>query len=172
MNEKPYRLRVRLGNSEFEAEGEEALIKEQYQMFLDAVARAHHLGQEEQTSSPVAKPDGTSGNATIHESLVERVFAVDRDGVSLQILPNGTTRAADAVLLLLYGHLRLRNESRVYGTQLMKDARRSGLSIDRIDRVISAHRDFYNRGGQRKGSRYSLNNQGVIKAEQILRSMS
>ena len=37
MDPKQHRLRVRIGDSEFEAEGDEVTVKEQYSLFLEAL---------------------------------------------------------------------------------------------------------------------------------------
>lgn len=183
MDGTTYKLRVRIGVSEFEAEGDEATVKEQYRMFLDAIAeapgappvpRAAASRSDERPlpfdggPAPAAAPDNGTG---IPSALMDRVFSNIRGVISLRSLPQSETRDADALLLLLYGFLKLKDEFNVYGTQLMKAARQSGLNIDRVDRVISDHRGLYLRGGARRGATYSLNNQGEIKAEGIMQSM-
>ncbi len=175
MENKPHRLRVRLGNAEFDAEGDEATVKEQYKMFLDAVQRAPNIDQ------PVTRPqqepaenfseDPAIATTGLGQPDLERVFTTTQGVISLRVLPQGKTKDADALLLLLYGIQKLKHEHDALGTQIMKAARQSGLRIDRVDRVISTHRDFYIRGGRRRGARYSLNNQGIAKAEKILEEM-
>ncbi len=174
MDQKSHRIHVRLGRAEFEAEGEQGVVNEQFKMFLEALSRTQDVDtieKPEPSESESTLTDDNSESADPPDSLTHRVFLFERNLVSLRVLPNGKTSDEDSILLLLLVHFRLRNEHGVSGIQLMKDAKQSGLSIDRIDRVIAPHRDFYHRGGTRKGTRYSLNNQGVTKAEQILQSM-
>ena len=107
----------------------------------------------------------------VPSTIMERAYSQDRGVVSLRMIPQTKNREADALLLVLYGYLALKNDHDVYGTKLMKAARQSGLSIDRIDRVISVHKGLYIRGGARRGARYALNNQGQAKARQILKEL-
>lgn len=172
LENKPYKLRVRLGNAEFEAEGDEAVVREQYNMFLKALPVAQNMVEERAASED--KPEKSTANHpqdNAGDQLIARAFSDERGVVSLRALPETKNRDADALLLLIYGHTKLKGAHDVFGTQVMKSARQSGLSIDRVDRIISIHKGFYMRGGARRGAKYTLNNQGVKKAEQILREM-
>ena len=178
------RLRIRIGDAEFDGEGEEQTIREQYQLFLEALSSAPpqrepislRANPQQQTDNPTTTttpppaPTGANGG-DFDQSLLERAFAQTKDIISLRHLPEGRNREADALLALLYGYLKLKGERDVYGVRLMKAAIQSGLSIDRVDRVIAAHRGYFIRGGARRGAHYSLNNQGERKVEQVLRDM-
>lgn len=50
-------------------------------------------------------------------------------------------------------------------------AKQTGLSIERIDRVMSKIEAYCMSGGARKGTYYSLNNQGLARAREVLRAM-
>lgn len=172
MENKPYKVRVRLGNAEFEAEGGEAVVKEQYDMFLKALASSGGLVQEQHLSEDCSENSSARiQGAEAGGELVDRVFSNDRGVLSLRVLPQTKNRDADALLLLVYGYTKVKGGHDVFGTQLMKSARQSGLTIDRVDRVIVAHKGLYMRGGARRGAKYTLNNQGVIKSEQIMKEM-
>jgi hypothetical protein len=130
------------------------------------------------TNPPEQKGNGSQGNNRSTESVVsevqtellQRAFRIEGEQVSLRVLPptNGS-RDADALVLLLYGYLRINNQQDVSADALMAAARQSGIQRDRIDRTVPS--EFVNRGGARKGVRYSLNNRGIIKAEELLESM-
>jgi hypothetical protein len=106
------------------------------------------------------------------DDVLSRLFNIGKDGVvSLKLLPKGTNRSADALLLLLYGYRRLKNADNIYGTQLMKAARVSGVLVERIDRSLSPHADFFMRGGRKRSANYTINNQGVTAAEAMIKTI-
>ena len=78
---------------------------------------------------------------------------------------------SDALLLLLYGYAQLRNQDQVLGTQLLRAAKQSGLNLERVDRALSKHESLLLKGGARKGTKYSLNNQGRTRAVEIMKAM-
>jgi hypothetical protein len=167
-----HKLRIKIGDAEFEAEGSQESIKLQYDAFLAALAA---------TPKSAAKPpfpwEGQGGGAPDpaanqdQDQLIGKAYNVDgdKDLVSLKYLPKGENREADALLLLLYGYSKLKGAEAVLGTQLLKAARQSGLTLDRVDRHIAKHDAFLMKGGARKGMKYSLNNQGFVKAAELLK---
>lgn len=188
MVDAPYRVRVNLGNAEFDAEGDKDTVMEQYRLFLDAVRAAPPAPAPAESSPPPAAPaaserplnsellgltrdDPSVSNGpsdALTADLMARIFSTDRGVVSLRLLPQGRQRDADAILMLLYGYAKLQGETHVLGTALMKAARQSGILIDRIDRVIAQHNGLFIRGGARKGARYALNNQGEARAKAMI----
>ena len=76
------------------------------------------------------------------------------------------------MLMLLYGYTKLGTEQSVTGTTLMKAAKLSGVSIGRIDRVMDGkNKEYVLAAGAKKGRRYSLNNPGITKTEQLMRDL-
>ena len=100
--------------------------------------------------------------------MLTRVFDLREDGaVTLKVLPSGPDKNADAMLLLLYGYYRLKNEEYVLATELFRAAERSGISLRRPANEYVRNGRFVIRGGQRKGTHYSLNSQGLAMAKEI-----
>src|ERR1043166_6447097 len=100
--------------------------------------------------------------------MLARMFELRADGViALRVLPKGDEREADAFLLILYGYRRLKGDEDILGTQLLRSAQHSGIDTYRPAHALASYDRYVIRGGQRKGSTYSLNNQGIIKAEEI-----
>ena len=165
------KLRVKIGDAEFEAEGSEESVKQDY---------AEFLGKLEE----LKKKPSTVNNAQnkIHLPIdlgeadperVSRVFKVEDDMVSLTFLPRTENAQADALMLLLYGYLLLKEQQMVLGTQLTRAANQSGLGMDRVDRSLGQYEaeNLVLKGGAKKGTRYGLNNQGKIRAQQILNAL-
>ena len=105
---------------------------------------------------------------TFDRSILTRIFALRDDGaVTLKVLPKGGDTNADAVLLLLYGYYRLKNEEYVLVTQLFRAAEQSGIPVRRPVSRYVRNSSLVVRGGQRKGSHFSLSRQGIVMAEEI-----
>lgn len=164
-----HKLHVKIGQHEFEAEGQEQVVNEQYEKFLAAVSTSPIQPPSIHTENKVQKVETRDG---IAPELLERAFSVDNEGiVSLRVRPNTATRNADALVLILYGFRVLRQSSEVPVLAVMEAARQSGIQIERADRAIAPHNELVIRGGTRRGGRYGLNNAGVVHAENLLREM-
>jgi hypothetical protein len=160
----PHTLRIKIGDAEFEASGTEETVREQYRLFLDVLA----ANPPRETVNRSAPPKQENGVTEVPEATVQRAFAVDGDRLSLRVLPSGDNRDADALLMLLWGFEKLRGETTVSATTLMRAGRESGLQIVRIDRVIVVHSQYYQVGGRLKGTRYGLNNPGRSYAAKLV----
>jgi len=181
------RLKMKIGEAEFEADVPESKVLPMYAQFLfmlerrsqaparlsDAGAQAHQQEPESEAtvqaelSAEPPRETGTLGE-TFDQTLLTRIFDLREDGaVTLKVLPNGPDKGADAMLLLLYGYYRLKNEECVLATHLFRAAAQSGISLRRLANEYVRNGRFVNRGGQRKGSHYSLNSQGLAMAREM-----
>jgi len=88
--------------------------------------------------------------------------------------PEGKYPEADAVLLLLLGHKRLRNEEDVPVTVLTEALKQSGCQVKRLDRILTVYMKDHSviRSGRGKGGKYRLTNLGLKKAEIMLAEAS
>jgi hypothetical protein len=105
---------------------------------------------------------------------MNRAYSVDgkHKFVSLQVLPpDGPNKASDAALLVLYGNQKLLQMAQVPVTRLKRGLKQSGVQVDRMDRIMAAHSHITQKGGSGVGGKYSLNNQGLIQAEGMLKKM-
>jgi hypothetical protein len=162
-----YKIQVKLGSAEFTAEGPEALVKDAYEKFLAAAATPAAVPPPPRRPANGADPAPPGDSASIE--LLNRVFKRDGEIVSLRLLPqDGDSRAADSAVLLLYGFRTVLEVSEVPVMKLNRALRVSGISLDRLDRVIERHSPLYNKGGVKSGGRYTLNNQGVAWAEKFI----
>jgi hypothetical protein len=156
-----YKLHVKLGSSEFNGEGPESAVKEAYEQFLQALSTVHVAPPPpDMHEKTLEKPSG------VDQRLLDKAFLKEDQFVSLKHLPpDSATRAADAAILIIYGFKKLLGQDDVPVTKLNEGLRKSGLSLDRVDRFLGVHSQFYRKGGQKSGGRYTLNNQGELKAE-------
>jgi hypothetical protein len=188
-----YKVRVKLGQAEFDAEGPEETVKKNLTEFLEhapAYADRTPTRQGFEFSDFLAQVRGpamldTVGVATaaapqlpstslatsLNPQVLKRLFKDDSDDlISLRVLPSESEdKAADTVLLLLFGFLVLKNQSEVRASDLLTCAKQSGISLDRIDHAMAKQRyqSLIKRGGTRNGSRYALTNPGIQHAEDV-----
>lgn len=175
------KIRVRHGNSEFEAEGPPELVKAQYEKFLETLKTQPELLASEPnslsavpsiaTSSATSDRESPSG-PLIHSDHLDQIFQLRGKMVSLLALPKSEKSAPDAMIMLLYGFETLTDTAAVTGVTLAAAARQSGVQIGRVDTVMNGLTEFVNAGGARRGRRYSLNNRGRKRAEELIISLT
>jgi hypothetical protein len=173
------RLKLKIGEAEFEADVPENEVQPMYHQFLSMLERRGQAAVTPPTNGPDPhqKPEATvADGSSVHglgaacdDTLLPHIFDLRQDGaVTLKVLPPaGPDTNADAMLLLLYGYRRLKNENYVLATQLFRAAARSGITLRRPDNEYMRNSRFVIRGGQRKGSHYSLSSRGLAMAKEI-----
>jgi hypothetical protein len=169
------RVRLKLGDAEFEADVPEGSVQPMYDQFLCTLERRNRapprrLSASGHTALNVAYAADQFGSLPemVDRGLLRRLFDLREDGVvTLKVLPKGVERGAEALLLILYGYRCLKNEDGVLATQLHRAAEQSGVPIRWPAYELATYDRFVNRIGQRKGSAYSLNDQGVAMAHEI-----
>jgi hypothetical protein len=171
----PYRLKSKIGVNEFDADGPEKVVKEQYQLFLQAIQT---LPQVPQNNGSAGTNGYTAPNNTAPptdediEATWNRAYLRKDNKLSLHVLPKTKTAAADTLVLLMYGFQKLFGLEAVSSIALMEAAKQSGLRIDRVDRSLpTEHAKLVIRGGQGKGTRYSVNNRGAAYAQDLLEKL-
>lgn len=185
-----YKLKVRVGQHEFEAEGPPEAVQKDYASFLQRVeSEANNSTQYE---IPAAKPseNGSHGGVPVEE-LVDRSLEgefgfsgavetqreaqqlsriIRRDGstLSLSALPQGDNREGQAALLLLLGHKIFLGTTVVTAVSLSQELKQSGLTIDRLDKIMNPYAEaaMILKTGQRRGARYRLTNVGLNRARE------
>lgn len=169
---EPYKVTIKIGDAEFSAEGDKATVDAQYKAFLGVLSAGAAVSRAAAPAPPADTPDDAKhASNPADDSKLAKAFVEAKNSVSMNILPQTQSKAADTLLLLLYGYLTLKNQDMVLGSQLIEAARQSGVTLDRVDRTITKHQTLLRRSGQRKGAKYGLNNQGVIKAKEMLTAM-
>jgi hypothetical protein len=172
------RLKMKIGEAEFEADVPENEVQPMYHQFLSMLERRSQAAVPLSGGKPDQRPAveatvqaGSSVQSlgeTFDDALLARIFDLREDGaVTLKVLPTGPDTNADAMLLLLYGYQRLKNEEYVLATQLFRAAAQSGITLRRSVNEYMRNSRFVIRGGQRKGSHYSLSSHGLAMAKEI-----
>jgi hypothetical protein len=172
-----FKLRVKIDGQEFEAEGESDLVSRQFEAFRLMIqgagpASVRHVDHPDpgRHLRPVA-PQAVHAEPGRHQEDLAKLFEVSPQTqlLSLRHPPRGEYPEADAVLLLLLGHKRLRNEEDVPVTVLTEALKQSGCPVKRLDRTLTVYTKDYSvlRSGRGKGGRYRLTNLGLKKVDAI-----
>src|SRR5229473_730986 len=101
-----YKVHAKIGQAEFDAEGDRDSVRQDYDKFLRAV--------ESRTTEGLSNPgNGDSGakeqveGKDIDDAFLQAVFKTDVENgvISLKVLPpsESSNRAADAALIVLFG---------------------------------------------------------------------
>ena len=182
------KLRVKASDYELEAEGSRDFLNEQYEAFKQLL--------EDVTQKPVAsrsreKIDIPSQRASKTPPLPEKktveplnsqtksfqkllVWNDRTQRVKSTVLPDGPTRIADTVLLLLLGYRELRGLNQISALLLNQGLKSAGLDDYRLDREMSPYlkAKLVLRSGVGKGTRYRLTTRGVKRAHELVQTLS
>jgi hypothetical protein len=164
------RIKVKIGDNEFEAEGPTATVQAQFKAFQEIVSTMprvvapSHPKREQQT---IRQQDDTN---TIPHIPIEKILHVSGRVVSLTALPKSATEAA---LLILLGHKDLRNNVSVTGQEIGDGLDQSGRPVPRVDRVMDSalEQALVLKTGIKRGTRYRLTNQGLSKALNLAKDL-
>ena len=168
MNDSVNRIHIKLGDYEFEAEGPTDIINKQFEAFQELVKNLGNAAKNFTSDKP--DPE-VSIDETIDNTELSRIFHESGDLLSLTATPETDDSKADALLLLIYGYNKLMNELKITGVTLMKAARQSGISINRVSQYMDTKKEFILTGGTKRGKRYSLNNKGIQYVEDMITEM-
>jgi hypothetical protein len=165
-----HRVKIKIGDFEFESEGPPDVVQAQFQAFQQMISSV--------PSRPVAphepNPGETGAEGTADkqpapqvDATLPKIMRIQGRVVSLTARPKGVD---DAVLLLLYGQKILRDNESVTGGEIVDGLTiTGGMNGERSDRLME--RAVKNGDvisiGERRAKRYRLNNTGVAKARQI-----
>jgi len=151
-----HRLRLKVGEHEFEAEGAPEFIEHRFRAFEQLIRPA----------APPAPPVQLSP-----EQHVERVTRVHRRVVYLAAKPSSIPAAA---LLIAFGHKVLRSRDAVSGLDMMRGLTASGIKLPRVDRLLAqlAAEGDLSTSGKKRGKRYRLTEAGLAKSRSIATAVS
>jgi hypothetical protein len=174
----PHKIRMKIGNDEFEAEGSEQVVTQLFDSWKDLlsartasskgrvpdppfVSRLSHVVDEVRTKN------GITATWDIFDCNDKKKL------VTLQVHPSGETRDADAVLLALYGFKQVFQMEEVKVGRLKESLALSGLRPDRIDRTAAGYvqTGLLLKTGRGPGGRYRLTNTGYERADLLAKSL-
>jgi hypothetical protein len=162
-----YKLKIKIGDHEFEAEGPTEVVQQQFAAFRELVETLPKAPQEPHRPTDVAPENAQAKTGGYPgELLLERIMRADGRIISL------TARAAsleEEILLVLLGQRNLRNNESVTGGEIMDGLKRTGRTVRRIDYQLdkmTTAGDIITIGVGR-ARRYRMTNQGFAKAQEL-----
>lgn len=156
-----HRLKIKIGEHEFEAEGFPEDVRAQFEVFKELIAKAP-------APAPAKPGDLESGgkpDLSITDTMLDKIMRVEGRVVSLTARPNSVD---DALLLLIYGQRVLRKVEAVTGSELTDGlSQTGGLDVARIDRRLEKAAAEVTTIGAHRAKRYRLTNTGMAKARSL-----
>jgi hypothetical protein len=170
--ETPYRLKIKIGPHEFEAEGNAEVVQEQFRIFKELIGSTPVVALPQPQIIPPASDSGAQNppartDTSLADSSLGKITKLENRIISLTVRPKGTE---DAILLLLYAQKILRENEAVTGAEIMSGiVATGGMFVMRVDKLLEK---LGKDGdviviGERRSKRYRLTNAGVAKARQI-----
>jgi hypothetical protein len=161
------KIRMKIGDHEFEAEGSAEIVQAQFQTFRELLSSLGNSTPAPQPSKPQEIAEIPSSSAHIP---LERIMRSQGRIVSLTAMPSSTE---DAALLIVLGNRDLRNNETVTGGEIGDGLAQSGRPVGRVDRVMEKliGENYILKSGFRRATRYRLSNTGQQKALAIAREL-
>jgi hypothetical protein len=169
-----HRIKTKIGDHEFEAEGTPEFVQEQFRIFKEMVDSAPKNPQNvlppATRSSTMAEVKPSTDNV---EASLRKIMTFDEAEriVSLTVRP---PTAEDAVLLILFGQKEMLGHESVTGGTIMEGITSTGgLQVARVDRLLEK---LGKDGdvivlGQHRSKTYRLTNSGLNRAREIASAM-
>jgi hypothetical protein len=175
-----YRLKIKIGMHEFEAEGPVQVVQAQFAAFKELVSALPPAVAVPAASNPSQRQHGEGNNGSGSDNSaqvtkqdipnvdgkLEKIMTLENRVVSLTVRADS---ADEAILLLLYGQKILRGNDAVTGAEVMDGiAATGGLAVVRADRFLDklAKSGDVIVIGEHRSRRYRLTNAGLAKARQ------
>jgi hypothetical protein len=166
-----YKLKMKIGEHEFEADGPTEVVQAQFQAFRDlvmAVATATPQRENRQQIEASQFQQGQNYRPGADSLMLDRIMKIDGRIVSL------TARASsleDEILLILLGQKNLRENESVTGAEIIDGLQRTGHVVNRIDykldRMSEGQSATVITVGTGRARRYRLTNLGFAKAQEV-----
>ncbi|MGB6973515.1 MAG: hypothetical protein WBD67_02410 [Terracidiphilus sp.] len=165
-----YRIKMKIGENEFEAEGSPEVVKAQFEAFKEMI---QSISVRNDTTlvrkSQQAALDEEIGD-DYSTSSFDKIFRAEGRVISLTALPGNIL---DATLLTIFGQRHFRNNDSITGAEVKDGLEQSGFRVDRVDRHIEklTSEGLVIKIGIGKGSRYRLTNQGMSRAQALAKDL-
>ena len=161
------KIRVKIGDHEFEAEGPPDMVQAQFDAFRSLLSIAPQKSEPAPPSIPVENRENIGSSAHVR---LDRIMRVQGRVVSLTAIPD---KEEDVALLILLGNKDMRANESVTGAEVGDGLAQSGRPVTRTDRVMDKliTENYVLKSGFRRATRYRLSNTGHQKALSIAREL-
>jgi hypothetical protein len=165
-----YRLKIKVGDHEFDADGPVDVVQAQFEAFKSLIATLPPSTAANKQVATTQKEADNSASANESALALDKIARVEDRVVSLTARPE---TLEDSLLLLLLGQRTFRANDAVTGGEVLSGLRQSGITVGRVDWRLDklAGDGQIIKIGYGRASRYRLTNQGMNKAQGIARNL-
>ncbi|HYR86393.1 MAG TPA: hypothetical protein VE422_20065 [Terriglobia bacterium] len=152
------RIKLEIADRKFEAEGPVEIVQEQANAFMKLIMG----GSAETLAAEAAR--------AAQEPMLDKIM---RAGGRIVWLTVPSRSPAEALLVLLLGQRRIRNNDLVSGIDLIRGLRSSGHRLARADYLLNSHarKELIAVHGKHRARRYELTESGALRAQEIARQL-
>ena len=164
------KLKLKVGEHEFEAEGPQEVVQAQFRAFQELVASLPTARSQAQSAETA--PAGRDADEAVNDGNLSLDKIMRQDGRVISLTVGGES-LEDEVLMLMLGQSRLRGNDSVSGGEILEGLRQQRGAINRIDYRLGRMADsgVIRSFGTRRARRYRLTNQGLAKAQELAKSV-
>lgn len=175
-----FKLRLKIGANEFEAEGSQEYVQKEREVFLESIDTNElddepNPGEPGNPGNPAPAAPSAPGDLPISVAEMGKLAKQDRsdkDLIVLTALPQESdTQKQDALVLLLLAHRVIRSVENVKTTDILNGMKQSGITVDRLDGVVDKIPNLVLRTGVRKGTKYRLSSPGAKRAVVVAKAL-
>ena len=168
---EPYRLKIKIGQHEFDAQGDADVVQKQFQAWKELIVSLPEASASSFTN-PLSEISRTAA-VTMRSSMeayapdVSKIMRVDDRIISLTVRPQSLE---DAVMLILFGQKELRASELSTGGEIMQGiVATGGFAVTRIDKTLAK---LGRAGdviviGEHRSKKYRLTNAGLTRVRQL-----
>src|ERR1700686_5390219 len=158
-----YKLKIKIGQHEFEAEGPSEIVESQFRAFKELIANPAMQTNSTSATTPIQEQNSPT---TAAPTFLDKIMKVEGRVISLTVR---ATSEEDAILLIMLGQKSYRGNDGVTGSEIMDGLQMSGVRVPRADRHMEklAEDNQVIKIGSHRPARYRLTNQGFGKAMEL-----
>lgn len=164
------RIKMKIGEFEFEAEGPAETVQEQLASFSELISKMPSTPAKEAPSELTQPPLNQHIPEIFPRVPLEKIMHASGRVVSLTALP---ASVEDAALLIMLGQKDMRENISVTGQEIGDGLEQSGRRVQRVDRILekAIGDTFVIKTGFKRSTRYRLSNLGLSKALEVARDL-
>ena len=125
-----YRLKIKIGDHEFEAEGPIDVVQSQFDAFKDMISSITSSSVTKKSTSNTYNENENNINVSETTITLDKITRIEERVVSLTARPD---TIGDALLTILLGQRTLRGNDSVTGSELISGLRQSGVMVGLVD---------------------------------------